>query len=168
MEEQQLNQLDGSTEKSLKHNSGTTQLYRHYDCDGRLLYVGISLSAVARLSQHKDSSHWYYQIARIEIETHQTRGEAMAAEALAIAVERPAHNVQAPTVNIADISARMIADKVKQRVSAAKGRPIGRLVLGFQKEMLTDQQAAERYQRYLWTQTLSDTDYLMDQQKWYG
>ena len=35
------------------------QLYRHFDCDGVLLYVGISLSTVARLCEHKHSSKWY-------------------------------------------------------------------------------------------------------------
>jgi hypothetical protein len=31
--------------------SAPTHLYRHFDADGRLLYVGISLFAVNRLSQ---------------------------------------------------------------------------------------------------------------------
>lgn len=34
--------------------SDACQLYRHYDPAGALLYIGISLSAVARLSQHGD------------------------------------------------------------------------------------------------------------------
>ena len=35
-----------------------TCLYRHYDKDDKLLYVGISISAYTRLSQHKINSKW--------------------------------------------------------------------------------------------------------------
>jgi len=69
-----------------------TQLYRHYDGEGQLLYVGISLSAVARLSAHKSRSGWYQDIARVEIENYESREEAEAAEVEAIQEERPLHN----------------------------------------------------------------------------
>lgn len=70
-----------------------TELYRHFDTDGRLLYVGVSLSTVARLSSHMCESKWSGQIASITIERFPTRQEALAAEAAAIKLERPAHNV---------------------------------------------------------------------------
>lgn len=68
-----------------------TNLYRHYDADGVLLYVGISLSAVNRLSQHK-SSPWFDRIARVQIEPFKTRDEALDAETHAIQHERPLFN----------------------------------------------------------------------------
>ena len=68
------------------------QLYRHFDKDGALLYVGISLSAVERLRQHRDSSHWFKKIARITIERHPTREDAEWAEREAIHRENPKHN----------------------------------------------------------------------------
>lgn len=71
----------------------TCQLYRHFDADGRLLYVGISLSAVARLSQHANGSHWSKAITRVEVETHPSRDAALAAERAAILAEKPLHNV---------------------------------------------------------------------------
>ena len=57
-----------------------TQLYRHFDVDKKLLYVGISLNTFARLSQHKDHSQWFEQIKTVTLENFDTREEAMAAE----------------------------------------------------------------------------------------
>lgn len=69
----------------------STQLYRHFDGDGNLLYVGISLSAIARLGQHK-TSHWFNQIATVTIEKFDSRDDALDAEFLAIKTENPLHN----------------------------------------------------------------------------
>ena len=71
------------------------QLYRHFNSEGQLLYVGISLSAVARLSQHKnsDGSCWYDDVASMTIENHSDRYELEQAEKQAIKDEKPLHNV---------------------------------------------------------------------------
>ena len=71
-----------------------TQLYRHFDAAGVLLYVGISLSTVHRLSQHRDDSHWFDQIKRVEIEHFPTRKQAEIAEQVAILTEAPLHNIR--------------------------------------------------------------------------
>lgn len=77
-----------------------TALYRHFDADGRLLYVGISLNAVARLCQHRRDAHWFGDIARIDIEWHPSRTAADKAEREAIVAECPLHNVaHAPTLD---------------------------------------------------------------------
>jgi len=70
-----------------------TALYRHFDAGGKLLYVGISLSAVQRLSQHKQTAKWFGKIARIDIEWWPDRASALTAEAIAIAREAPAWNI---------------------------------------------------------------------------
>lgn len=70
-----------------------TALYRHFDSEGKLLYVGISLNAVSRLAQHRLSAAWFMEIAKIEIEWHPSREAACDAEVAAIQTERPAHNV---------------------------------------------------------------------------
>jgi len=70
-----------------------TSLYRHFDGDGCLLYVGISLSAVARLAEHRRESHWYSQIARVEIENFEDREDALEAEAEAIRNEKTLYNI---------------------------------------------------------------------------
>jgi hypothetical protein len=69
-----------------------TQLYRHYDAQGRLLYVGISSSALLRMAAHKVNASWFNDVARIEIEAHPSRKAAQAAEAAAIESEKPLHN----------------------------------------------------------------------------
>lgn len=68
-----------------------TALYRHFDAEGRLLYVGIARSITARLAQHADSP-WDDQIATITVERFATRAEAEAAERAAIKTEKPTHN----------------------------------------------------------------------------
>jgi len=70
----------------------TCALYRHFDADGELLYVGISLSVMQRLSQHS-SSPWSDKIARVEIEHLESREAALEAEGKAIASENPAFNI---------------------------------------------------------------------------
>lgn len=72
----------------------TCQLYRHFDAEGRLLYVGISLSAVERLKQHVARSGWSAEIASITVETHADREAAMKAEREAVERERPLYNKQ--------------------------------------------------------------------------
>lgn len=71
-----------------------TALYRHFDADGKLLYVGVSLSAVHRLSQHRDHSHWFRRIAKMTTEWYPSRSEALDAERMAVRNEHPECNVQ--------------------------------------------------------------------------
>ena len=54
--------------------------------------MGISLSHVARLSQHRDGSPWYEDIAHVTIEWHKTRVDAELAETTAIGREAPKYN----------------------------------------------------------------------------
>ena len=70
-----------------------TALYRHFDKDGGLLYVGISLSHLSRLIQHRERAHWYRQIETVKIQWFASRSEAIAAERHAIKTEKPIHNV---------------------------------------------------------------------------
>ena len=81
-----------------------TCLYRHFDAAGRLLYVGISLSAVARLSQHMDGSSWADEIKSMTIERFPTRQEAHEAERQAIRDENPAHNLMRYNPKVLGIS----------------------------------------------------------------
>ena len=68
-----------------------TNLYRHFDENGALLYVGISLSAVQRLIQH-EKSDWFDEISNVTIESFATRELALLAEKEAIKKELPIHN----------------------------------------------------------------------------
>ncbi|MFA5920106.1 MAG: hypothetical protein WC856_02295 [Methylococcaceae bacterium] len=83
-------------------NNQKTALYRHFSSDGTLLYVGISLSAINRLSQHKTSG-WHTDIAKVDIEHFDNRISAMNAEEQAIKIEKPkfniAHNQENKSIN---------------------------------------------------------------------
>jgi hypothetical protein len=70
----------------------TVALYKHYDINNNLLYVGVSLYALIRLRQHKDQSHWFGLISKITIEYYATRLLAEEAEKAAIKKERPLYN----------------------------------------------------------------------------
>lgn len=67
-------------------------LYRFVDDDDRLLYIGITTSACARLAQHS-SKEWFPKIARATFEHYRTRAEAMEAEKAAIKAEHPLYNL---------------------------------------------------------------------------
>ena len=81
------------TEITARAGVGAGTLYRHFDEWGDLLYVGISLSPIARLRQHRRSAHWMEEIVRVEIEWHPSRREALAREREAIEREDPKHNI---------------------------------------------------------------------------
>lgn len=70
-----------------------TALYRHWNADGILLYVGISLKPFERLAAHAYGSHWADDIASVTMEYFDSREDADAAERRAIREERPAHNI---------------------------------------------------------------------------
>lgn len=73
-----------------------TSLYRHFDKRGRLLYVGVSHSFMGRLARHKQNSHWYWDIQRVEVVHYPDRNTALRAEARAIRTESPMHNKLIP------------------------------------------------------------------------
>ena len=70
-----------------------TALYRHYDTDGNLLYVGAARSIRKRTETHMRESKWAALSVRAEVTFFPTREEAFAAEWDAIQNESPAHNI---------------------------------------------------------------------------
>ena len=67
-------------------------LYRLFDFDGNLLYVGTSYDSKRRLRQHRTRKHWFEQVARVETESFPTKEAASAAEVAAIRAEGPKYN----------------------------------------------------------------------------
>lgn len=71
-----------------------TCLYRYFDSSGALLYVGVSLSAVVRASQHKDHSSWFSKADRMTFVWFENREDALSAERAAVCDEQPLHNIR--------------------------------------------------------------------------
>lgn len=79
--------------KSIDFNRRTA-LYRLFDTEGRLLYVGIAFNPDNRWAGHAASKSWWKDVAEKRIEWHETRTEAAAAERVAITAEMPLYNKQ--------------------------------------------------------------------------
>ena len=72
--------------------SRPTSLYRFFDQNHQLLYVGITYRIEPRFSQHRQEKPWD-QIATVTVEHHPTRDRALEAERAAIQSENPKWNV---------------------------------------------------------------------------
>jgi predicted GIY-YIG superfamily endonuclease len=75
------------------------KLYRHYDRNETLLYVGISANVFARIAGHKSTSKWFDDIAKITIENYESYAEVLEAEASAILSEKPLYNIKNSVVD---------------------------------------------------------------------
>lgn len=67
-------------------------VYRYYDADGRLLYVGAARSFGNRTQTHLRESEWVSQSDRAVAVFYPTRAEALDAEMAAIQAEKPVYN----------------------------------------------------------------------------
>lgn len=106
-----------------------TALYRHFDSSGKLLYVGISLSALNRLGQHAEHAGWFGDIATVRIEHFPSREEALQAERMAIISERPVCNIVHRKAMIeAQIAAEKQAKQALADAAAAKADLTARVV----------------------------------------
>lgn len=68
------------------------KLYRYFDKEGTLLYIGITSDEIARMVAHRGTKHWYKQVTRIDLEFYDSLELAMLAEKKAIHSEKPLHN----------------------------------------------------------------------------
>ncbi len=69
-------------------------LYRHFDGQDRLLYVGVTANPLQRICDHNAHSPWFLLVARTVYEWHPDRVSAEDAETTAIQTEAPLHNVR--------------------------------------------------------------------------
>lgn len=71
-----------------------TALYRFWDIQGRLLYVGITNSPDLRWAQHAADKPWWERVHHKQVcAWYPSRSRAEAAERMAIMCERPLYNV---------------------------------------------------------------------------
>jgi hypothetical protein len=68
-------------------------LYRIFDADNELLYVGITNNPTGRMMDHLRSQWWAPRITQITFEHFGDRGELKTAERRAITTEGPVYNV---------------------------------------------------------------------------
>jgi len=68
-------------------------LYRFFDHDGLLLYVGITNDLGTRLSDHRRDKPWWAEVARVMVAQFESREAVLAAEKVAIRTEQPKYNV---------------------------------------------------------------------------
>lgn len=90
-------------------------VYRHWDSERNLLYVGVASKPSRREQQHLKSSPWMVFHAETTLERFDVRTEAEAAEAAAILSERPLFNVAG---NESTDARKRLAEYL-----AARGRP---------------------------------------------
>lgn len=69
-----------------------TALYRLYDADGALLYVGITCDLDQRWKAHARKP-WWPQVADKQVQWYDNRAQAGKAEVHAIVTEEPRHNI---------------------------------------------------------------------------
>lgn len=69
-------------------------LYRFYDEQDTLLYVGCSVNPFSRFASHRDKER--ERVRHMEIEWFQSKASALKAEAIAIRREKPLWNKQIP------------------------------------------------------------------------
>jgi hypothetical protein len=114
--------------RSGRRERALQQLYRLLDRDGKLIYVGVSGSALARLSEHAKTKAWFAEVVRIDIEHHAcTRRQIEEREAEVIAKENPRYNSRNPVEqgrtrrwqNEAEITAQnQIEDELARKLAA--------------------------------------------------
>lgn len=69
-----------------------TTVYRLYDANGRLLYIGSSVHPQVRWEQHASEKLWWSSVAHARVDWHPNRRAARASELEAIRSEAPLHN----------------------------------------------------------------------------
>lgn len=69
-----------------------TALYRHFDADGRLLYVGLTSSLDRRGREHRASADWWHQVKTTRAEMCLSKEHARDLERVAIRHEKPLYN----------------------------------------------------------------------------
>lgn len=73
-------------------------LYRMFNQDGELLYVGLTNNPKTRFSNHSLAKPWFGEVANITVQTFPTREALAAAEYEAIRDESPRYNIMCAPV----------------------------------------------------------------------
>lgn len=81
------------------HNSTQrTTLYRYFDSEGQLLYVGITQNQLGRFAAHSKTQPWFEQVAYGTFTHYETRSMALEEESFVIGSEFPKYNKAGPVL----------------------------------------------------------------------
>jgi len=70
-------------------------LYRFFDKDGTLLYIGQTMRPpFYRFAEHRQEKAWWHEVARIDIEIIDSEKDLTQVEYAAISAERPRYNIK--------------------------------------------------------------------------
>lgn len=72
-----------------------TAIYRFFNAEGVLLYVGITNDIATRWKRHAKEKPWWPEVVEQRATWHPARQEALAAESRAINTESPLYNISA-------------------------------------------------------------------------
>lgn len=81
-------------------DGGVTTVYRFFDKQDRLLYVGITNRGTQRIKAHAKVQSWWIQVKTATFVHYESRLAAQIAEAEAIRDERPQYNKAHPNVDV--------------------------------------------------------------------
>lgn len=76
----------------MKNRDQRTALYRLYDADEQLLYIGVTSKPQPRWNNHKCTQPWWPDVTTKVLEWFDDRDQALDAEAAAIKAELPKYN----------------------------------------------------------------------------
>jgi len=88
-------------------------VYRLFDADARLIYIGCTYNVESRLKSHRHVMWWAPQIARIKITVHPTKAAAHEVERAAITAEKPRWNVNGKWAARSTFTVQDYADYIK-------------------------------------------------------
>lgn len=88
-----------------EHHTGQTSVYRYYDRNNLLLYVGITSRGIARNFEHNATKAWWQFVDQQRVDHYSTRDAARAAERQLIRQYRPPFNVQHNPTHMQDSEA---------------------------------------------------------------
>jgi len=70
-----------------------TAVYRFFDAEDRLLYVGITCNLGSRFQDHERRAQWWLDQRSVQVVWRDTRAEAAEEERIAILGEKPLYNI---------------------------------------------------------------------------
>lgn len=110
---------------------GATFVYRCFDADDRLLYVGCTRSPLERVQAHAKNTWWWPQVRQRRFLVFEDRGYALCKEGDAIASEKPLWNVRGQ--NYANYSLAEL--RLHASIAVSVGAP-DKYLLRYQREAL--------------------------------